>query len=325
MRRRASSLLVVVGAISVASSGAAQTAGARSAKPTKQECVAANESAQDLQNAGKLRDAEEQLRTCTNKACPGMVRDDCVERLRQVQAAIPTVVFLLRDPDGIDVGSSAVTEMDGAPLPAVLDGTPIPVDPGDHTFKFTVAGRPPATRRISLRAGERLRRDVQLKAEPSRGSTPPEGAAAGVVEPAQAPESPVATPAPVGPPAPETPGTEGRAGGGARVAGFAALGAGGAGLLLSAIFGAVAIGKKSALLKACPDHQCPQSQQSEIDSFDGNLVAGNVALAVGLVGVGVGSGLLFLWPSASKATTPVASTVTPWLGVGAAGLRGSFR
>ncbi|MGH7271296.1 MAG: hypothetical protein ACREJ3_12785, partial [Polyangiaceae bacterium] len=34
------------------------------APPTKEECVAANENAQDLQSAGKLRDAAARLRTC---------------------------------------------------------------------------------------------------------------------------------------------------------------------------------------------------------------------------------------------------------------------
>jgi hypothetical protein len=312
-----------------AGSPAAAQSTPSSAQPTKQECVVANESAQDLQNAGRLRDAEAQLQTCTNKACPGAVREDCADRLRQVQAAIPTVVFLLHDPDGRDVGPLAVVEMDGAPLPAALDGTAIPIDPGDHVFTFTVAGRPPATRRISLRAGERLRREVQLKAEattePSRASPP---------APAEPPTEPAGTdetgagarpaPRPAAPPA-EAGGAEGGHAGWPRVAGYAAFGAGGAGVLLSVIFGAAALAQKSTLKTACPDNVCPPSEQTKVDSFKGELVAGNVALAIGAVGLASGAAFLWLWPQDTGPAAGPAVSVTPWVSVASAGIGGTFR
>jgi hypothetical protein len=311
---------------------AAQPTASRAPKPTKQECVGANESAQDLQNAGKLRDAEAQLEICTSKGCPGVVRDDCAERLRQVQAAIPTVVFLLRDPDGLDVGPSAVVEMDGAPLPAALDGTPIAIDPGDHTFTFTVAGRTPVTRRIALHAGERLRRDVQMKADAAEGShaAPGEGELGPQPPPAPARPSVESSAAehPAG--APTSTGAAADHVSAVHVAGYAAFGAGGAGFLLSAIFGAVALSQKSSLLAACttpiPGHRsCPGSQQSEDDAFKNNLVAGNVGLIVGFAGVAAGSALLFLWPQDGHAPNTGALAVAPWVGLGAAGMGGTFR
>ena len=326
LRRRASSLFLLLGAMCTAPPAAAQPTAARALKPTKQECVAANESAQDLQNAGKLRDAAAQLEICTSKGCPGMVRDDCADRLRQVKAAIPTVVFLLRDSDGLDVGPSAVVEMDSAPLPAALDGTPIAIDPGDHTFTFTVAGRAPVTRRISLHLGERLRRDVQMKASTGEPSHAAPGDDELGPEPAPAPArtsvEPSAAQHPAG--APTSSGAEEHVNV-PHVAGYAALGAGGAGFLLSAIFGAVALSQKSTLLAACPGHTCPSSEHSEDDAFKNNLAAGNVALLVGFVGVAAGSVLLFLWPQDAPAKTTGALTVTPWLGVGAAGLGGAFQ
>jgi hypothetical protein len=291
-------------------------------KPTKQQCVAANESAQDLQNAGKLRDAAAQLETCTNKACPGAVREDCADRLRQVEAAIPTVVFLLRDTDGLDVGPSAVAEMDGAPWPAVLDGTPVAVDPGDHVFTFKVAGRQPATRRIALRAGERLRRDVQLKAEAAAESS--HGAGPGAGEPAPAPPAADVGAAPRPEAAPEPAASQTGHVGWSRAAGYAALGAGGGGLVLSAIFGAVALSQKADLTGACPDHTCPPSKQSENDAFKNNLVAGNVALIAGVVGIVTGVALLWLVPQDRPATAGALS-VSPWVGVGSAGVGGTFR
>jgi hypothetical protein len=320
LRRRASCLLLVVGAMFPGPPAAAQPAPAP-AKPTKQQCVAANESAQDLQNAGKLRDAEAQLQTCTNTACPGAVREDCAERLGQVHAAIPTVVFLLRDSDGVDVGPSAV------------DGTPLAIDPGDHVFTFTVAGRPPATRRISLRAGERLRRDVQLKAgpkaeataEPSRGSgpppeaAPPEGAGSAETTPAARPARRADAPPT------EAGAADERHVGWPWVAGYAALGAGGAGVALSFVFGAVGLAEKSALTTACPGHVCPPPEETKVDSFKDSLVAGNVALAVGAVGLATGAAFLWLWPRDTAPAAAPAVSVTPWVGAGSAGVGGTFR
>jgi hypothetical protein len=324
LRRRASCFIFVVGAMLVGLPALAQPAGPRD-KPTKQQCVAANESAQDLQNAGKLRDAEVQLATCTNKACPGVVRDDCAERLRQVQAAIPTVVFILHDSDGLDVGPSSVVEMDGAPLPAVLDGTPIPVDPGDHVFTFTVAGRPPAMRRIALRAGERLRREVQLKSDAtgdtSHGSSP-SGEGPGPAASGEASPEPRAQPRAVALPV-DTRTAEDGHGGWTRSVAFAGLGAGGAGVALSAVFGAIALSQKSKLTGECPGNRCPNSDQAEVDSFRNNLVSGNVALAIGVVGLA--SGAVLLWLSPQDRPTTGASSPSPWIGLGAAGVGGTFR
>lgn len=323
---------MLVGAMLAAPPAAAQPAASREPKPTKQECVAANESAQDLQNAGKLRDAAAQLEICTSGGCPGVVRDDCADRLRQVYAAIPTVVFLLRDADGLDVGPSAVVEMDGAPLPAALDGTPIAVDPGNHTFTFTVAGRTPVTRRISLRAGERLRRDVQMKADTAEAARAAAGEGELAPEPPPAPARPSAESS-----AAEHPASALASTGAAEdhvsavhVAGYAALGAGGAGLLLSAIFGAVALSQRSSLLAACTSQTaghraCPGSEQGEDDAYKNNLVAGNVGLFVGFAGIAAGSALLFLWPHEGRAPNTGALTVTPWVGLGAAGMGGTFR
>jgi hypothetical protein len=309
-----------------ASPAGAQPTVAQGPKPTKQECVAANESAQDLQQAGKLRDAEAQLEICTSNGCPGMVRDDCAERLHQVQAAIPTVVFLLRDSDGFDVGPSAVVELDGAPLPAALDGTPIAIDPGDHTFTFTVAGRKPVKRRISLHAGERLRRDVQMKPDTAESShaAPGEGEL-GPEPPARASAEPGAAQHPAGAPTSGTAAEEHVSV--AHIAGYAAFGAGGAGFLLSAIFGAVALSQKSTLLAACtgPGHTCPLSYKSEDDAFKNNLVAGNAGLFVGFAGVAAGSALLFLWPQDGHPPNTGELTMTPWVGLGAAGMGGTFR
>jgi hypothetical protein len=335
-RRRASCLVLSLGVVT--------TVPAAAAKPTKQQCVAANESAQDLQDAGKLQQARAQLTTCMNAACPRAVQEDCADRFRQTTAAIPTVVFVLKDSDGADVGAASVAEMDGAPLATALDGTPIPVDPGEHTFRFTIAGRPPITRRLSLRAGERLRRDVVFRGDSS--ATPPRTAPPSTPQPAPAASPDTASQAEPAPPAlesglPPPPIVPAAAAAPAdeasgsrlpvtRVIAYSALGAGAAGFALTAIFGILAVGDKSSLANMCThDDQCPPSAEPDRDALHVNGVAANISLAVGILGV-VGGGLMFFWPpaqgnAAGVTATTSAPSMAPWLGAGMGGLGGTFR
>src|ERR1700733_4703749 len=82
------------------------------ADPTKQECIVASESAQDLRHAGKLREARARGAVCTAVSCPGPVREDCAQLVVEVDMAMPTLVFEVRDGAGNDVNRVRVT-MDG--------------------------------------------------------------------------------------------------------------------------------------------------------------------------------------------------------------------
>ena len=115
------------------------TSGTAHADPTKDECINANESAQALRAAGKLRDAKDELTLCVAQSCPGAVRDDCSERLSEVLKALPTVVFAVRSAAGADVSAVRV-KVDGVLLTAKLDGRAIPIDPGQHSFVFEARG-----------------------------------------------------------------------------------------------------------------------------------------------------------------------------------------
>jgi hypothetical protein len=128
-----------------------------SADVTKDECVDANARAQPLRRAGKLRAAREQLETCMDRSCPRIVRDDCMQRLGELERAQPTVVFEAKDAAGHEVGHVRVS-MDGRPLADRFDGTALEVDPGEHEFTFEVAGQPPVIRRFVLRESDKARR-----------------------------------------------------------------------------------------------------------------------------------------------------------------------
>jgi hypothetical protein len=270
-------------------------------EPTKQECVAANESAQDLTRAGKLRDAREELIACSARACPRAVRDDCAERLAAIEHAIPKVTFTLVVPksdDAIDVRGATAT-LDGNALSGPIDSTAISVDPGEHTFIFTLLDWPPVSVQLSLHEGDRLEREVVFKA--------------------MAPvETHRETPAPV-----HT--------GATRVIGWSAVGTGAAGIVLGSVFGILAVGKKSSLDDGMCNaaKKCSASAQPDIDALHADAVAANISLAVGAVGLLAGGAILLFVPDGAggNASREPKDTlhVDPWLGVGSLGMMGRFQ
>jgi hypothetical protein len=148
---RRTGLLAVL--VAVGATGMAGGSVAAAAEPTKRECVAANEDAQDLRHAGKLREARRQFAACTAAGCPSVIREDCAQRLREVESALPSIVFVAKDRAGHDLSAVHVA-MDGDPLIEHLDGTAVPIDPGEHKFVFTAEGFMDATMTLLLREGE---------------------------------------------------------------------------------------------------------------------------------------------------------------------------
>jgi hypothetical protein len=119
----------------------------------KDECVAAYESTQKLEQDGKLVDAREQALTCAQEGCPAVVRDECTQWAVEIEKATPTIVFVVTDPDGKDVTDVSVT-IDDTKVADRLDGKPMPVDVGKHTLKFEASGFAPVEMEILARAGE---------------------------------------------------------------------------------------------------------------------------------------------------------------------------
>ena len=154
-------------------------------EPTKQECVLANESAQDLQRTGKLREARSKLVVCTASSCPGPVREDCVQRLADVDASTPTVVFDVVDRGGSRVDGARV-RVDGESVDT-SSGAAVPFNPGEHQLHLEAPGLPAIDRSLVLRPGDAGRRksvtlDVPAPSTAVPAPTPP--------PPAPAPPSP---------------------------------------------------------------------------------------------------------------------------------------
>jgi hypothetical protein len=108
---------------------------------------------------------------CAGPACPSTVRNDCVQRLDELERAQPTMVFDARDVYGVDIVDVHVL-VDGQELAERLTGLALAVDPGEHTFEFVTPGWLPVSRRFVVREGEKSRAErvvfKDLAATPAR-------------------------------------------------------------------------------------------------------------------------------------------------------------
>jgi len=121
-------------------------------------CIAANEKATKMHQAGKLVEERAALALCAASSCPKPVRSSCQVRLVDINRAIPSIVFAARDGAGHDVSAVKVT-VDGSQYADHLDGSGIVLNPGDHEFRFEIAGQAPVVKHFTLLRGEQDRRE----------------------------------------------------------------------------------------------------------------------------------------------------------------------
>jgi len=231
-----------------------------------------------------------------------------------VSARVASVVITVTGPANPQV------TIDGDTVPAAALGLKRPVDPGQHVVKASAEGYAPAEATFTV--AEAGNAEAKLTLEKAAGGA----VAAPVVGP-----GPAAGPAGSEPP----PGadTGGKSGSGQRTAALVAFGVGGVGLVVGAITGLVAMGKASDLDSACPGGTCPSDKQSDVDSYKTMGTLSTVGFIVAGVGGAAGAILWFTAPkegSASAggsryATVPASRvSVTPYVGLGAAGVTGRF-
>jgi hypothetical protein len=291
-------LLAVAGAAALA----AAPRPARAADPTTADCLAASESSLSMRNDHKLRAARAQLLVCSAASCPGDIRAECIRRVGDINAAMPTIVFEVKDAAGNDLTAVKVI-MDSEPIAERLEGIALSIDPGEHAFTFEASGQPSVQQRFVIREGEKDRRQRVVIGAP--------------VEPAVAatPDAAPGTPAVVE--------TSGRTPlGSQRIAAIAAAGAGVVGVALGAVFGLQAISKHHDAAQACPDRQCPD--QHGVDLWNDAVSAGNVSTVAFIVGAAGLAGGAILWFTARPAASEAAPATTVGIGPGSLVLRGTW-
>jgi hypothetical protein len=270
----------------------------------KSECLAAADQGQSLRDDGKYRKAREALAMCARDVCPGVVAQSCAKWLRALDDATPTLVLGAKDGAGNDIASAHVT-LDGEPLADVLDGKPLPVDPGEHVLRFTRPGSEPGEVHVVVRAAEK-NRAVTVTLAASALATP------AAPEPAPVPASPsVVTPRNV---------TVAALG----VLGVAGLVGGGYFLAQSGSQSSTASGLRAGI----PSYQCMltpssstcQQLSSAVSTEHGDTTAGAALLIGG--GVLLASAIVtwLVWPKPAESPTTGVRWIAPAVGASAAAL-----
>ncbi|HET9958044.1 MAG TPA: hypothetical protein VFQ61_26285 [Polyangiaceae bacterium] len=154
------------------------------AQETAQACASAYEEAQRLRARGALKQASHEAQVCSQVECNQFIVQECIKLYEQIQADTPSMIFTARNGDGEELNAVQV-QVDGQVVAERLDGRPIDLDPGPHTFRFEAAGLPPLETKHTARVGDR-NRVIEVMLGEKRAPQPP--------PPALAPTSPLLPP-----------------------------------------------------------------------------------------------------------------------------------
>jgi len=124
----------------------------RAGAADKVRCTAAYEQAQELRRQDKLSAARSELLIC-EQTCPKMLTADCTRWRKEVEVLMPTVRLRATDGQGHPVEARVL--IDGALLLDKVVDDPVPVDSGEHTFRFESPSGLTAEVHVSLHGGER--------------------------------------------------------------------------------------------------------------------------------------------------------------------------
>jgi hypothetical protein len=246
----------------------------------RKECVDAYVRAQEYRKSDDLLGARASLWKCAATVCPGIIQSDCTSWLNQVVESIPSVV--LEAKLGDDSVFEVTVSMDGTALTKQLDGKPIEINPGLHTFVFERAGAAPIEKRVIVAA--RARSQVV-----SATWTPPQPAASAPLHlagaGAEAPAAPVRTrPVPV----------LTYVLGGVAVAAFGTF----------VGFGAAADQTQHDLESSCS----PGCSSSDVSSLKARFIVADIAAGVSALAAGGALAVFFMRPE-TKEREPVTSAV----------------
>jgi hypothetical protein len=253
-------------------------------------------------NVGKLVVGTENLYRVVREFLPPSAPPAFVaaqERARKILDEAKPKIAALKIAVSAPPDAVLTVKVDGERVPVANLDANRPADPGEHVVEASAPGYRTAKASVKLAEGASSAVALTLEAEPR---------AVVVAEP-------VAPPAPTEKPPPVDDGKRSRK----PIPAYVAWGVGAVGVGVGAIFGLMALGKKSDLDEACPNKVCPGGESSTIDSGKTLGTVSTIGFIVGGVGIGVGT-YLFVAESNKKNT----ATVRPWLGVGSAGVSGRF-
>jgi hypothetical protein len=135
----------------------------------KVRCTAAYEQGQELRRQDKLAASRAQLLIC-EQTCPKALVADCTRWRSEVEGLMPTVRLRARDAQGQPTAARVL--LDGTLLVEHLSDTPVPVDSGDHVFRFESPSGVTAEVQVSLHGGERSREIEAVLGPATPAATP---------------------------------------------------------------------------------------------------------------------------------------------------------
>jgi PEGA domain len=253
--------------------------------------------------ATKLVEAQENYnRIIREGVAPGAPKswskavDDANKEVGAISPRIPWVTITVLGPSSPDV------VIDSTPVPAASLGVKRAINPGTHKVRVSAEGYLPQEKSIVLTEGQSLNVNIELEQAPESAPPPDKKASPAAVA--------VDTGAGSG-------GGEWR-----RTVAYVAFGVGGASLIVGGVAGGLAIAKHSQIADQCPDPgACSSSLRSSIDNYRRLGTIADVGFIVGGIGVAAGVVLLVTQP---KDTTVGGTQVTPYIGLGSAGVTGVF-
>ena len=255
---------------------------------------------------GKLVDAHESYSQIIREGVAKDAPQPWVKALADAKAEIaalpgrlPHITITVIGP-----GHPSVT-IDGAPISAAALGVKRPIDPGRHEIRALGKGYYTAKKTVTLKEGESLSVAFELEEAPS--DAPPENledqtkgkVVVTFVEPAWR------KPAMIG-----------------------AFAVGGAGLALGGVTGILALTKHGKLSTDCARNVCGPQQKADLDRYHTYGQLSTIGFVVAGVGAAAGTVLLFMRPQPQQEDEAPPSgpgvSVSAFLGIGAAGVQGTF-
>ena len=231
--------------------------------------------------------SRQRMLVCAQPTCHIVISRDCTKWVTEVEELIPSILVSVRTSAGKDIGDHELV-IDGQQLDPSAGTSPILVDPGRHTIRYSASGFVPYEDTIVMSVGDRNRMvRIVLRAVNEPVSASGSGAAG-------APDSRISA------------STEAHS----AVLPLVLAGVSVAALGASAYFYFTGVGDAKKMQESPPTGCKPNCVQSDVDAARTKILIGNIGFGVGVVAAGAA-----LWtflasrpsspPARGAASTPV--------------------
>ena len=242
-----------------------------------------------------------------NSAPPAFKRAhaDAEKELKDLEPRIPSIQVTVT---GAIAPTNLVVLMDDKAVPAALVGIPRPVNPGKHVFKATAQGFAAPEKSLTVKEGEAQSLVLELKpaaiVSGGPGGQPLDGPHPGS-------------------------GDQPLKAGNGRYVGLAMIGVGVVGMVVGGVFAGlytIKRGEANTAFEKCGPG-CAGAPADVVRGLDDSANGKGTISVIGLAAGGalaIGGTVLFVVNKPKASPAPAAARVVPWIGLGSAGVSGSF-